>query len=397
MSTRISFGQISSRILDRLFANYNKLEKTQQQLSSGKRVETASDDPVRASQSMALRSEVDQFSSFQRNIDDGLAYLGTVDSTIQTSNNLYQSLHERAIQASNDTNSADSRYYIGQEVRGIFDQMVGLANTAFKGEYVFSGSNSQVPPYEVRNGASHLVPAPGALTSDMALTAGQIGVPIQLIDKNVNDSKDTITNAANAYQVIPGTFKVNGLTEGTDFTVDYVKGTITFTAPGANALALSGSVAGMDITYNWLRRNEKSLDGVATREIEEGIGARVNTTASEVFGGNLESNAWEAMINLMEGTINNKPLVVRDSIDKLDASLKRQLTAQSANGSRVQRFESTQTRNNDRIVYTTQMQSDVEDIDFAKGISDYNMEQSVYEASLKMGAQAMQHTLMDFI
>jgi flagellar hook-associated protein 3 FlgL len=397
MPNRISFGEISNRILDRLFTNYNKLEGTQEQLSTGKKLNRPSDNPVGVSQSMELRAELDQFNSFQRNINDGLAYLGTVDSTLSTSNNLYQSMREKAIQASNDTNSAESRYYIGQEVRGMFDQMVSLSNTSFKGDYIFSGSNSQVPPYEMRSGASHLVPAPGALSGDMTLTAGLLGTPLQIVDKNVDDSKDTSTSDANAYLLIPGTVKVNGLTEGTDFNVDYVKGTITFTAPGANALALAGGVSGIDMSYNWLRRNEKSLDGTASREIEEGVSARINSTATDIYGSNQESNAWEAMINLMEGTMNNKPDKIRDSIGKLDTSLKRQLSAQATNGARVQRFDSTQTRNDDRIVYTTQLQSDVEDVDFAQAISDYNLQSAVYDASLKMGAKAMQNTLMDFI
>ncbi len=396
-ANRISFGQISNRILDRLFTNYNKLEGVQQELASGKKIDKASDDPVAVSQSMELRGEIDQFGSFQRNVDDGLAYLGTVDSTLSTSTNLYQAMKERAIQASNDTNTATNRVYIGQEIRGMFDQMVALSNTSFKGQYVFSGSNTQVPPYEVRNGASHIVNAPGALSGFMGLNGTNIGVPIQIIDRNVDDSKDTATNDANAYQVIPGTFKVNGLTEGTDYTVDYVKGTITFTAPGAGALAMSGGGSGIDMTYDWLRRNEKSLDGVATREIEENVSARINTTATDVYGSNQESNSWEAMINLMEGTLNNKPDKIQTSLKQLDNAMQRQLSAQATNGARVQRFESTQTRNDERTVYTTQLQSDVEDVDFAKAISDYNMQQAIYDASLKVGAQAMQQTLVNFL
>ncbi|MDB5051648.1 MAG: flagellar biosynthesis protein FlgL [Fibrobacteres bacterium] len=393
MASRISFNQISNRILDRLFANYNKLEGTQNQLSTGKKLNSPSDNPVGVSQSMEIRSELDQFKSFQRNVDDGLAYLGTVDSTLGTANNLYQSMRERAIQASNDTNSADSRYYIGREVRGMFDQMVSLSNTAFKGEYVFSGTNSQVPPFELRDGASKIVNGAGALSGNVNYLGA--GVQMDLIDKNVDDSKDTVTSDANPVLVVPGTLKVNGLTEGTDYTMDYVKGKITFTSAAATALVASGNA---DITYTWLRRNEKDMDGTINREIEEGVAAKINTTASDVFGSKTEANgAWESMINLMEGTINNKPEKVRTSIDQLDASLKRQLTAQSTNGSRVLRFESTQSRNDERTVYTTKLQSDVEDVDFAQAISDFNLQQAVYDASLKMGARALQNTLVNFL
>ncbi|MDB5103581.1 MAG: flagellar hook protein FlgL [Fibrobacteres bacterium] len=392
MASRISFSQISNQILDRLFTNYSKLEGIQGQLASGKKVEKGSDNPVSASQSMELRSELDQFNSFNRNVDDGLAYLGTVDSTLGTANNLYQGMRERAIQASNDTNSAESRFYIGREVRGMFDQMVALSNTAFKGEFVFSGTNSQVPPFEMRSAVSKVTAAPGPISGDMTYVAG---TPMTFIDKNVTDSKDTITGAANPLLIVPGTLRVNGLTEGTDFTVDYIKGKITFTSAAAATAVASGTA---DITYDWLRRNEADLDGVMNREIEEGVSARINTTAADVFGGKTDANgAFEAMINLLDGTLNNHPAKVRSSITGLDEALKRQLTAQSGNGARTLRLESTQARNEERVISTTKLQSDVEDVDFAQAISDFNLQQAVYDASLKMGARALQNTLVNFL
>ncbi|MEO7426584.1 MAG: flagellar hook-associated protein FlgL [Fibrobacteria bacterium] len=393
MSSRISFGQISSRILERLFANYGKLEGTQQQLATGKKLNKASDNPVSATQSMGFRSELDGYKSYQRNIDDGMAYLGTVDTTLASANNVYQGMRERAIQASNDTNSAESRFFIGREVRGMFDQMIALANTAFKGEYVFAGTNSQVPPYELRTASSKVVNGAGALSGNMNFPGA--GVPMALIDKNVDDSKDTITSDANPVLVIPGTLKISGLAEGTDYTMDYVHGTITFTSPAATALVASGNA---DISYDWLRRNEKDLDGQIKREVEEGVTTQINTTATEVFGSKTEANgAFESMINLLEGTLNNKPAKIRTSIDQLDASLRRQLTAQASNGSRVLRLEATQSRNDERTVYTTKLQSEVEDVDFAQAISDFNLQQAVYDASLKMGAQALQSSLVNFL
>lgn len=396
MSTRISFSSINTRILDRLYQNYNKLEGIQQQLASGKKVDRASDDPVAVSNSMELRTQIDQFKSFQRNIDDGLAYLGTVDTTLTTGNTLFQSMRERAIQASNDTNSAESRFFIGREVRGMFDQMVALANTAFKGEYVFAGNNTQVAPYEIRTGSSGVFSAAPA-GGNMQLLAADIGTASatkRLFDRNANDSQVT-SGYSEAYHIIPGTLRVPGLAEGTDFNVNYVDGTITFLT--ADAATMAATAGGIQISYDWLRRNEKDMDGVVNREIEEGVSARMNTTASEVYGSNLESTAWEAMLNLMEGTLLNKADKVRDSVGKLDQSMSRSLAAQATNGSRVLRFESTQERNQQRIVYSTELKSDVEDVDFAQAVSEFTMQQAVYEASLKMGARAIQNTLVNFL
>lgn len=392
MASRISFNQVSSRILDRLFSNYSKLEGIQEQLATGKKLNSASDNPVSAAQSMELRSQLDQFTSFQRNIDDGLGYLGTVDSTLNTGTNIYQAMRERAIQASNDSNSAESRYYIGREVRGMFDQMVALSNTTFKGEYIFSGTNTQVPPYEMRNGQSTLQAGAPANSSNSTYLA--VGTWIDLKDKNVTDSNDTVTNNAYAELIVPGTVNISGMKEGVDYEVDYRNGKLKILSNAAGTAIASGNV---DMTYSWVRRNEKDMDGVSNREIEEGVTARINTTASDAFGGKVGTNAWEAMIDLLEGTLNNKPDKVRGSLDKIDDALKRNLTAQSSNGARVLRFESTQGRNTERQTYTTQLQSDVEDVDFAKAVSDFNLQQAVYDASLKMGAKALQNSLVNFL
>jgi flagellar hook-associated protein 3 FlgL len=393
MSTRISFNQISTRILDRLFTNYNKLEGIQEQLATGKKLNSASDNPVSASQSMELRSQLDQFKSFQRNIDDGLGYLGTVDSALNTGVNLFQSMRERAIQASNDSNSAESRFYIGREVRGMFDQMVALSNTTFKGEFIFSGTNTQVAPYEMRNGRSVLQAGAPVNGSNSDYTG--IGTWVDLKDMNTTDSNDTPSDNPVAYMIVPGTFAMQGMKEGTDYEMDYKAGKLKILSPAADAAVTAGNVA---VTYDWLRRNEKDLDGVSNRELEEGVTARVNTTATDVFGGRTEvNNAWESMIDLLDGTLNNKADKIRGSLDKIDSSLRRNLTAQSSNGARVLRFESTQTRNNERQVYTTQLQSDVEDVDFAQAVSDFNLQQAVYDASLKMGAKALQNTLVNFL
>lgn len=383
MGTRISFSSINTRILDRLYQNYDRLEGLQAQIASGKKVDRPSDDPVAVSNSMELRTQIDQFKSFQRNIDDGLAYLGTVDSTLSTGNSLYQNMRERAIQASNDTNSAESRMFIGREVRGMFDQMVALSNTAFKGEYIFSGNHTEVPPFEIRSANSTVAIAAGTL----------IGSTTQLFDLNATDTLHP-SGTAEAYHMIPGTLAVPGLTEGTDFTVDYVNGQVRFLTPAADAMALGPGIA---LKYDWLRRNEKDLDGIVNREVEEGVTARMNTTASEIYGSNLETTAWEGMINLLEGTLLNKPGKVRDSVGQIDSALTRSLSAQATNGSRVLRFESTQGRNAERIVYTGKLQSDVEDVDFAAAVSEFTLQQAVYEASLKMGARAIQNTLVNFL
>jgi flagellar hook-associated protein 3 len=232
MAKRITFGQMSDGVQQYIFSNQAKVDKLQRQLASGRKLVRPSDDPVGVSNALDLRTALSANAQYQRNVDGGAAYLATMDTTINGNNEFLQRARELGIQGANDTLTAENRGYIAREVRGIFDQMVALSNTTFRGEYVFSGTNTQLPPYEVRNGASRLTAA--------EVNGGTLGTPIQLVDANVTDSLLTPTGVAPAYHIIPGTFSINGLTENTDYTVDYVNGTVTFQPPGAAALALAG-------------------------------------------------------------------------------------------------------------------------------------------------------------
>jgi flagellin-like hook-associated protein FlgL len=245
----------------------------------------------------------------------------------------------------------------------------------------------------MRNGQSTLQVGAPVNGSNSDYTG--IGTWISLKDMNTTDSNDTPSDNPMAYMIVPGTFGMAGMKEGVDYEMDYKAGKLKVLTPAADAAITSG---GVTVTYDWLRRNEKDLDGVSNRELEEGVTARINTTATDVFGGKAEANnAWEAMIDLLDGTLNNKADKIRGSLEKVDSSIRRNLTAQSSNGARVLRFESTQSRNSERQVYTTQLQSDVEDVDFAQAVSDFNLQQAVYDASLKMGAKALQNTLVNFL
>jgi flagellar hook-associated protein 3 FlgL len=45
----------------------------------------------------------------------------------------------------------------------------------------------------------------------------------------------------------------------------------------------------------------------------------------------------------------------------------------------------------------TDIQSKLEDVDFAEAVSQLALQQAVYEASLQMGARSIQKSLMDFL
>lgn len=122
-------------------------ESAIQQLSSGRRAIKPSDDPAAMAAVTQLHRRESQTDEFLQSISSVREYLSTADSTLSS---VVQSL-DRAItlgvEGATDTQSAANRQSLAEDVRGIRDQLLSLANTSFRGGYVFAGTASQTRPF----------------------------------------------------------------------------------------------------------------------------------------------------------------------------------------------------------------------------------------------------------
>jgi len=128
----------------------------QEQLATGKRLRKPSDDPVDVANATKLRTKSTQLQQYKRNIEDGLAVMGVASSAMMSMNELLHRSKELAIQAANGTYTDGDRLYMQQEVDQLFRQMMSIVNTQFKGNYVFNGTNTKIPPYIIASSASEL-------------------------------------------------------------------------------------------------------------------------------------------------------------------------------------------------------------------------------------------------
>ena len=117
------------------------------QLSSGKRVNFPSDDPAAAAAEVLNQSQTVQNDDFQRSAASVRALLDTADSTISSVILGLQRAMTLGIEGANGTLSDAERAALAQEVQGVKDQILGLANLSFHGSFVFAGTASQSPPF----------------------------------------------------------------------------------------------------------------------------------------------------------------------------------------------------------------------------------------------------------
>jgi len=137
---RISTSQVFLSNLDNLTRTNTELFKTQQQLSTGKKVLQPSDDPLAAAQIIKLKKEVARNDQFQGNIDVSRRRLELEEIALDQLNNINIRLREITIQAGNGVLSAADRESLATEVDEMTQQMLGLMNTKdAQGEYLFAG------------------------------------------------------------------------------------------------------------------------------------------------------------------------------------------------------------------------------------------------------------------
>ena len=103
--------------------------KLQEQISTGKKINAASDDPVAFSDLALLKAKEVRLAQYKRNIDVARQTLTLENTALTQASNLLTRVKELSIQASNDTLSATDRKNVAIEAKGIEDSLLDLANT----------------------------------------------------------------------------------------------------------------------------------------------------------------------------------------------------------------------------------------------------------------------------
>ncbi|HEY0214942.1 MAG TPA: flagellar hook-associated protein FlgL [Cellulomonas sp.] len=140
--SRVTHMTVRNSTLGNLQTNLQKMAQMQAQLSSGKTINQASDDPAGASDILRLRGEQRQLAQFSRNADDGEAWLTTVDTALTTSLANLRKVRELTIQGGDGALGTNSRIALAEEIKGLRESLLKQSNTTYVGRSVFAGTTS---------------------------------------------------------------------------------------------------------------------------------------------------------------------------------------------------------------------------------------------------------------
>ncbi|QIT56166.1 flagellar hook-associated protein FlgL [Aquisalimonas sp. 2447] len=150
---RVSTSQFQQASTNTILDQQSQLLKTQNQLGTGRRILTPSDDPSGAARALDMDKAVKSTEQLQRNNEQAELRLRQEDSTLDQVSNVVNRIRELTVQGSNGTQSQSDRRAIASELRERRDELVDLANTQDgNGEFLFSGLKTKTEPFVSEGG-----------------------------------------------------------------------------------------------------------------------------------------------------------------------------------------------------------------------------------------------------
>jgi flagellar hook-associated protein 3 FlgL len=148
MTIRVTPAIVTSTTLNDLNSSLSALQKTTDELSSGRTILEPADNPYGASQVIDLQSQLEGLSAYEGNAQEGISWENTAASAMTNIGQVTQRVRELLVQGANGTYNQNDLNTMALQVEQLTESIKQDANTQYAGEYIFSGTATTAPPYE---------------------------------------------------------------------------------------------------------------------------------------------------------------------------------------------------------------------------------------------------------
>lgn len=143
---RITNKMMTSSFLNDMQRNLNKMNKIQNQLTSGKEVRRPSDNPFIVARSMQLNGDISANEQYNSNIKDTINWLDATDTALGQLTDTMQRIRELIVSAGNAAYGEDEKNAIKDEINQRIEEVGTILNSSFDGKYIFGGSRATFKP-----------------------------------------------------------------------------------------------------------------------------------------------------------------------------------------------------------------------------------------------------------
>lgn len=348
-----------------LNASQMSLNTSIQRLSTGLRVNKASDDAAGMAIAARMDSKVRGLTVAARNANDGVSLAQTAEGALSNVGDMLQRMRELAVQSSNATNSADDRAALQAEVGQLKQEIDRVAQTtAFNGTKLLDGSFTSAK-FQVGADASESITV-GSITN--AQLAG-MGV----VNRASTQSSTAITTLT---ATSAGDLTVNGVDIGVLAAAGTTQERQSQVVDAINRISTTTGVG----AYFDAQNNAIVMTSSATITLTGAAGAKVGFVAADSATAAASANMASLDISSYGGA--------QLAIQQTDAALKQINTARANLGAVQNRFESTISNINIAAENTTAARSRIMDTDFAAETASLTRAQILQQAGSAMLSQA---------
>jgi flagellar hook-associated protein 3 FlgL len=152
---RITSDMSQRHVLSDLRRVQERLASAQSQVSSGKRIEKPSDDPLGAERAMRLNDQLESTGAYRTAVNESRSWLDATDSALSSLNDVVQHVRELTLQAANGSTSDAGRQAIKAQIDQLTEEAKNTLNIAYDGRYIFSGTATDTATYSAATGDAY--------------------------------------------------------------------------------------------------------------------------------------------------------------------------------------------------------------------------------------------------
>jgi len=221
---------IYSVILNGLQVNSQQEDQALQQISSGQKLNSLSDNPAAAADLVTLRMQASSDTQYLQNISSLTGSLNVADSALSSVVEALTSAQSVGVEGTGSTLNASNRQALAQQIQGVQQQVLGLANSSYNGEYLFSGTATETQPYVADSSSASGVTYKGNdNTNSVEISEGQ-AMPINMPGSQIfsNASANVFQSLQDLYNALNTDGDVAGATTEVQNALNYVSTQQTF-------------------------------------------------------------------------------------------------------------------------------------------------------------------------
>lgn len=381
------------------------LNKTQQQISTGRKILTPSDDPIGSARALVITQSDAVNDQYAVNRNSAKYNLSVAEGVLGEVTNTLHSIKTLTVSAGNGVLSDAERGYIAGELQSNLDHLLGLANSSDgTGGYLFSGFSSTVVPYsKTLSGATY--------NGDQGQRYLQVDTSRQLalsdvgpnIFGNIRASAgqfNTVANPSNIGQVVASA-AINVPTAasltGNNYEVTFDNTAANFTVinktTGAVVVPSTAYASPQTVTFDGINLTLTNTPGAPAPgdhfSIQPGNQDIFETITDLINVLKTPANSPASRLDLTAG--------LNQANNNIDKSLNNVLTARASFGSSLKELDDLDSAGENTGLNFKQQLSQLQDLDYAKAITELNQQQVTLQAAQQSFIKTSSLSLFNYI